>query len=730
MKVSTSTPTFRNKASSSGERSPTFFDRASSSGGGTPTFRERCSSVGALVEQPLGWSQGTVHCEQENDSAGVSRWAGKLRDLKQAPHKRRHSAKQLLTTDAEVKAANPNPPASPPVQTKAVPPSLLAGLSSPAQAANSHVQHRGVRLARINKTRRDTTNKPAIEDIDVKGFEKTALRLTADVTDIRARHDTFQPMSQAQKARAALFLHSKQHSTESQPADDEDERGGNWSEKMQAWKYVRKIEPELPPLEHIPPEFSKIKKDQTVVHFNARSDIISRNAPEAQLEWLAYKGASREAHHCVVAELRARRKADFLDKRRADAFQTHKVEDLGEDEEEPFMADAGKDGMAAKWLVNLARLSFLYTAREEIKLRNMSSKEREDYVADPDVAARLSVSKTTSGYAKQAMVISSALKDPGTKGRMDMLQCMFMMMMKTRAARKRAKIIHTCLGNWYRCGSIFLTLKAFSSRIRFLQKWWRTVCVPKLAQSRAKLSQRWLRIERAVALQDIKARDLKEAKEAKAKKDALRGSALRRAQLLPAPETVADLIPIEERINLYMISDSVRTTFIANELRTRRYLLLPQIAMWEEDVKAWDKQHAEWQETRKMLKVMNVEGADHGGFHWPPQRPTYMPAEFGSEREKGEREIMDMIKRARAHPNGGGWTEVPKKIVGQTCSIALGALNAKKHGDYSPGCDEDHPFGQVSREDLEGYQLTEDLLPIEFRETAPGLKAPEWRQRP
>merc|ERR1719174_97220 len=91
-------------------------------------------------------------------------------------------------------------------------------------------------------------------------------------------------------------------------------------------------------------------------------------------------------------------------------------------------------------------------------------------------------------------------------------------MMRTREARKRTRIIHTCLGNWYRCGSIFLTFKAFGVQIRFMQRWWRKVCAPKLALARTKLYQRWIRLERADVLKDVKARDLKELQEAKAKR--------------------------------------------------------------------------------------------------------------------------------------------------------------------------------------------------------------------
>lgn len=254
--------------------------------------------------------------------------------------------------------------------------------------------------------------------------------------------------------------------------------------------------------------------------------------------------------------------------------------------------------------------------------------------------------------------------------------------------------------------------------------------MPRLAAARGKLYQRWLRIERADIMQDIKARDLKEkSHEPPTSGHRMTPQLEKRRQSQQAFEHPEMNIPIEDRIQLHLISDPVRWTFIDNELRTRRYMLLPQLTMWEEDVKSWNKELAEWEEERATLQVMGVGGAASDGMHgmlrWPPQRPTYMPAEFGKDKAKGEEEVLDMIRRARAHPDGGGWTEVPKKTVGKTVSETMGALQAKQQGD-----DEEHPFGRPSPEELKSYQVCESTLPMEFRETAPNVKTPEWRTIP
>lgn len=260
--------------------------------------------------------------------------------------------------------------------------------------------------------------------------------------------------------------------------------------------------------------------------------------------------------------------------------------------------------------------------------------------------------------------------------------------------------------------------------------------MPKLAKMRNKLYQRWMRIERADIVKDIKETDRKIKERAKPTTPMINPSHHKLAHGKTGEHHEMHM-PLEERIQQELVSEEVRRTFIENELRTRRYLLLPQINMWEKDVESWNKELEEWEDTHKTMKVMGIGDADHGGFRWPPQEPSHMPPEFGEHREEGEQQVLDMIRRARAHGwkiaggKNGGWSEVPKKVIGETLSSTLGALQAQRKGgeDFAPGGDEDHPFGRPSNEDLQSYQVGDFALPNEFRETAPGVNAPEWRVR-
>lgn len=678
------------------------------------------------VDRVLGSSQSEVRSEHCSDSAAGSRSAGRPR---KDADKKRIGSKQAPADDRQewTDKSQPSLPSAPINPRKISPPSLLEGVSSVARFANNHAEDRTVRLARINdsKHRRIANAQRAeLENFpDANEFTGQLARLANTVMDMKTQHDGFQPMNANQKARAALFGRSGSKSQGhcgnggSQFSREENEV---WKEKVDAWKYTRRIEPELPPLERQPREFEPIICDQAVVKFNAQPDVIMRSSPEAHLEWLAYRGASREAHHLVVSELRARRRADFLAKRRISAFKSLEPKGIEEEEEETEQGIEEDEPTAAHWLIALTLSSFVGVAMQEIRIRNMSVEERALYVQQN--AESLRRSKTASGYIKQAMVISSALEDPETKGRMDMMQCMFIGLFKTRVKRRHARTVQTCLIKWSTLGTFALLLKRFAGRIRYMQNWWRKICVPRLAQARMKLNQRWLRIERAEIVKEIKARDLKEAKEARLSKTRI-------SEDHPDHPGNRIVIPMEDRIQLQLIEDKVRSQFIDNELRTRRYLLLPQTAMWEDEMRSWDEEMSEAVDTAGFLRGSGLEGAaQQQAFRWPPQRPTYMPTEFGKDKEKGEQEIVDMIERARAHPDGGGWTEIPKKVAGESLSTTLGAKASRKNGDFAAGCDEEHPFGHASQEDLQAFQLGDKDLPLEFREKAPGVQAPEWRQ--
>lgn len=189
-----------------------------------------------------------------------------------------------------------------------------------------------------------------------------------------------------------------------------------------------------------------------------------------------------------------------------------------------------------------------------------------------------------------------------------------------------------------------MLLKDFGHRVRKLQRWWRK-CQQRLHEQRQMVSKRWRVIERQ--------------------------------------ELQKEYPTFPERIEDETIRESVRHEFIENELRARRYLVLPQIELWEADIIRWKKSMEEWAETRAAHRWMGSGGVlDQASmakqytavFSWPEARPSHLPPKHPNHQHRscpedcpgrrGDEEIRHMVQRCReANRDGsiGGWRTLSKK---------------------------------------------------------------------
>lgn len=201
-----------------------------------------------------------------------------------------------------------------------------------------------------------------------------------------------------------------------------------------------------------------------------------------------------------------------------------------------------------------------------------------------------------------------------------------------------------------------MAFRRFAQRIVMLQRWWR-ITSKRLREVRDRVSRRWERLERAELTRE-----------------------LNKAAPLPKRGGVAQipLLPLEERIQLEKVSEVVRLRFIEHELRTRRYLLLPQISLWEEEVAKWRDEVSDHSEFRTAHRALGQEPppTTEKMFRWPPVRPSYLPKAHPQSEgppplgrglacvdcclgRQGDEELISMWRSARRNPNGGGWTEIP-----------------------------------------------------------------------
>lgn len=106
-------------------------------------------------------------------------------------------------------------------------------------------------------------------------------------------------------------------------------------------------------------------------------------------------------------------------------------------------------------------------------------------------------------------------------------------------------------------------------------------------------------------------------------------------------------------MNPYVVDDVRRRKFITEEMRTRRYKLLPSLDLHRAVMEKW---RFDVHNSRKVRLGLHASFNNHDTgylernvFMIPPPRPTAFPTEA---------EIMSWIRTARLHPKGGGWSEI------------------------------------------------------------------------
>jgi hypothetical protein len=235
--------------------------------------------------------------------------------------------------------------------------------------------------------------------------------------------------------------------------------------------------------------------------------------------------------------------------------------------------------------------------------------------------------------------------------------------------------------------------------------------MPRLDEAIDKFSLRWLRIEKDMAIKELKKKDDRDSKFAQANMKTLsyeEYSSMMRTQALP----------IEDRIKPFLLADHIRLTFIANELRARRYFALPLIRNWEEDYRAWCREVAEW--TKKQKSSQSSEGYGAVMFRFPGRRPAYLPPEHGPNREAGELEVKDMILSAKSNPRGGGWKRIPQKINGKYVTYDGDAPQSSSSADS-------HIDG-VEEEDLQLYGVDKKAFTAQVTNETKSVNPPIYEE--
>jgi len=261
--------------------------------------------------------------------------------------------------------------------------------------------------------------------------------------------------------------------------------------------------------------------------------------------------------------------------------------------------------------------------------------------------------------------------------------------------------------HWKVAGPLFLGIKHLAWQIRKLQSWWR-VCVRRLHAVRDGISKRWEKIE---------------------KKEALNALAIDRSF-----KTRGGFKKITEvEIQQEMIPEAARLRFIENELRARRYFLLPKIHLCQEDTKEFQLQTHSMLETRNVHIAMGIKPPEITPTYVGMDMPSYMPpVHLQSEARggccpewclgrKGDEEILAMVRAARQNrENGEGYTRIPQRR-NSTLRSRVTRQPSKETVEASKGIqqrrerttEQASPFGEVAgEEELRKWGAGAEELPL------------------
>jgi len=515
----------------------------------------------------------------------------------------------------------------------------------------------------------DAMNVPPSLGVD---SEQDFLRLTAGVStsidDLRKRHDSFEPTNaikaESPSRKSKVEFWQKQGRSSAMGSDEEEDERRR--ERLEYYKMFRRVEPELSPLTAsltIPPQSKAVGRDQAIVHWNCSMEANHRWCPEERKLHRIQSKTRREARQVEVAAQRefliafnSSSWSQVLSRKRSQGELAVSLRRQGGAGTRARPSPHAVRALAEKWSTFYVVFVFASRMQQEVSLRKMGREERMLYVA------QYAKGGLQSDFAIKAAQISNLLKDPVLVRKLEMMTAMFQRIHAVRQRRHQAEIVVACLRRVAgQCATSFLRgrVRFFVLRVIKLQQWWR-VCSKQLKEMRDRISKRWERLERAELVRELN----------KAEPIPKNMGSAPVPKIVPKPK-----LCLEDKIRLETVDEAVRLRFIEHELRAKRYFLLPAIKIWQDDAEKWRRDMQEWRENRGVLRTLGHDTADAAGatltFGWPPCRPSYMPpAHLPSEKQggpcgegclgrKGDAEILRMLRLAKAHPEGGGWKEIP-----------------------------------------------------------------------
>eukprot|EP00930_Biecheleria_cincta_P033238 TRINITY_DN23010_c0_g1_i1.p1 TRINITY_DN23010_c0_g1~~TRINITY_DN23010_c0_g1_i1.p1 ORF type:complete len:715 (+),score=128.68 TRINITY_DN23010_c0_g1_i1:43-2187(+) len=540
--------------------------------------------------------------------------------------------------------------------------SVLHGVSPNAKSENvrarRNLQSLGVgRHGNSSKKGLGSTKDGNASGLDQESTLKEFEKLGSAITEVKCGFDTFDPRrARKQVPFGVIFAGGKAARDVSAGGNGEDEEAvkeaqERLAERLQAYKFSRKFEPELPPLVPLPKGPMEPPRKEPIIVRNASVEAIKAELPARRKDRITiFADEKRERTELVIRERERQieERADFweedLARKRQQAIECVKLR----------RTQAARKGVSefptAEWVTILFATGFLSQVRQDLEIQKMPTVGRLQFVEQNKHKLLIKRSKSVGSHLQEAVHLAAAAESPAVARVFAAAAAVMKLRKQLKQSRENARLVTMALTQWQVAGNVIISIKRVVHNARMIQRFWRQ-CSARLKEQRERISRRWERLER----QELAAQLSKFT----------RGSV-----------TALTSLSLEDRIQMEMCTKAARLRFLENELRARRYFLLPLIEEWHKELPVWQEALNKYLETKKAYQVMgeNYEPRPEDAFRWPPKRPMHLPCShpLGEEARgaicsqycpgrKGDEEILDMSRRCRDDPLN--WKRVPKAGV-------------------------------------------------------------------
>lgn len=476
---------------------------------------------------------------------------------------------------------------------------------------------------------RASSSAPLLQTLDSDFLAQEMDSMSSTITQMRKFHDSFSPnrtMGSLRPGADQEGAASAGRAAAAQRRAREEQR-----ERFEQLRYVRKVEPELPPVERsLSPKQTPPNQDR--VEFNATSAALQRFKPESRTQLAAELAAVRSQHRDGVARKAVQLKTAAMVKKRQEAA-SRSASMLAHKQPVEEQLEATQQRLAMVLVVG-----FMQTIASELQVRRLGEQARHGFVAERwGTLSRWRLSPRT--LLSELIAHAHGLRERDFGRRIPLLRVTFLARVNLLRQRKNAARIGALLKSWQSAGPLILHFKRIGLMVRRLQRWWRDRA-KWLRGVHASVTRSWLALEKDLARQE--------------------------AQQMLFWSKMDGPQNVEAKLQEALLPRHVRARFIEHELRARRFFLLPRIAMYEAECTRWRQGIEEWRERRAVRMASGGSLEDFLPFHWFPVQPSYMP---------NKEELCDMLRRARENPQG--WLQLPQSFQSKAETSQSGSLKPR-----------------------------------------------------